>query len=80
MSRGPAKGQGKRKAKVVSEDKEEVLQKPVAPKKKKVKKVIEESDKGEKVVKVAKGKSGAKKKAVEDKAWGSVVAMKPCEW
>ena len=50
-----------------------------SPKKKKVKKVIEESDKEMKVVKVAKRKSGAKKKAVEDKAQGSMVAMKPCE-
>ena len=76
---GPAKGKGKCKAEVVSEDEEEVLPKPVAPEKKKVKKIVKESDKEVKVVKVVKGKSGAKKKAVEDEARGSAVATKPCE-
>ena len=64
---------------MVSEDEEGVPQKPVAPKKKKAKKVVEESDEEVKVVKVAKGKSGAKKKIVEDEARGSAVATKSCE-
>ena len=77
-SRVSAKGKEKRKAEVVSEDEEEFPQKPVAPKKKKEKKVVEESDEV-KVVKVAKGKFGAKKKIVEDEARSSAVATKPCE-
>ena len=50
-----AKGKEKRKAEVVSEDEEGVPQKLVAPKKKKAKNVVEESDEEVKVVKVAKG-------------------------
>ena len=73
VNRGPTKDKGKCK------DKEEVLLKPGVPKKKKAKKVVEESDKEVKVVKVAKGKSGAKKKAVEDEAQGSAGATKPCK-
>ena len=63
----------------VQEREEEVPQKSVAPKKKKAKKVVEESDKEVKVVKVVKGKSGAKKKIIEDEARGSMVVTKPCE-